>query len=176
MLIDFDGKKPKVGKNVFIAPTAVIIGDVELGDGCSVWFNAVIRGDDGPIRIGAGSNVQDNATIHVPTKGSTTLHENVTIGHGATLEGCEIGAHVVVGMNAVVLERAEVGERVMIGAGSVVKEGERIPGSTLVAGVPAKIKKKLEGGAQEWIKISAGEYYRLRDNYIAQKIDKGGRS
>jgi carbonic anhydrase/acetyltransferase-like protein (isoleucine patch superfamily) len=118
MLIEFDGKRPQIGNEVFMAPTAVLIGDVQVGDKASIWFNAVLRGDfGGRIIIGPGCSVQDNVTIHVYDDVSTVLEENVTVGHGAVLEGCTIGAGSVIGMNAVVLPRAKVGEQVMVAAG-----------------------------------------------------------
>ncbi len=172
MLIEFNGRSPQVSGNVFIAPTAVLVGDVRVEAGASIWFGAVLRADHGTIIVGAGSNVQDNATLHVPEDSVTWVGENVTVGHGAALEGCRIGARSVVGMNAVVLPRAEVGEEVMIAAGSVVKEDARIPPRTVVAGAPATVKKELTGGTLEWLRRAAGVYHGLRDQYLAQGIDR----
>lgn len=172
MLIEYKGRKPHIAENVFIAPTAVLIGDVRVEAGASIWFGAVIRADHGTIVIGAGSSIQDNATLHVPEESLTLVGENVTVGHGAVLEGCRIGARSVVGMNAVVLPRAEVGEEVMVAAGSVVMEGDRIPARTLVAGAPAKVKKELSGSALDWIGRAAGVYHGLRAQYLKEGIDK----
>lgn len=116
MLIEYQGKKPQIGDDVFIAPTAVLIGDVHVGAGASIWFGAVIRADNGPVIIGAGSSIQDNVTLHVRDGTVTSIGENVTIGHGAVLEGCQVRARSVVGMNAVVLPGAEIGEEVMVAA------------------------------------------------------------
>ena len=110
MIIEYDGKRPRIGKDVFIAPTAIVIGDVELGDGASVWYGVVLRGDEGRIVIGRGSNVQDNAVIHTTPELPTIIKEDVTIGHGALLEGCVIENGAVVGMGAIVLHAAVVGE------------------------------------------------------------------
>jgi carbonic anhydrase/acetyltransferase-like protein (isoleucine patch superfamily) len=171
MLIEFDGKRPRVGDEVFIAPTAVLIGDVQVGDRASIWFGAVLRGDfGGRIIVGAGCSVQDNVTIHVYGDVSTVLEENVTVGHGAVLEGCHIGAGSVIGMNAVVLPRARVGEQVMVAAGTVIPEGMEIPSRVLVAGVPAQIKKKLSGNALEWVGTAALDYQRIQARYRDQGI------
>jgi carbonic anhydrase/acetyltransferase-like protein (isoleucine patch superfamily) len=171
MLIEFDGKRPQIGNEVFIAPTAVLIGDVQVGDKASIWFNAVLRGDfGGSIIIGPGCSVQDNVTIHVYDDVSTVLEENVTVGHGAVLEGCTIGAGSVIGMNAVVLPRAQVGEQVMVAAGTVIPEGMVIPSRVLVAGVPAKVKKELNGRALEWIGKAALDYQRIQARYREQGI------
>jgi carbonic anhydrase/acetyltransferase-like protein (isoleucine patch superfamily) len=171
MLIEFDGKKPQIGEGVFIAPTAVLIGDVQIGDNTSIWFNAVLRADfGGRIIIGAGCSVQDNVTIHVYDDVSTVLAENVTVGHGAVLEGCSIGASSVIGMNAVVLPRAKVGEQVMVAAGSVITEGMEVPSRVLVAGVPAKVKKELNGRALDWIGKAAQDYQAIQIRYRQQGI------
>ncbi len=172
MLIEYEGRKPQIADDVFIAPTAVLIGDVRVEIGASIWFGAVIRADHGTIIIGAGSSIQDNATLHVPEKSLTVVGENVTVGHGAALEGCRIGARSVVGMNAVVLQGAVVGEEVMIAAGSVVKAEARIPPRVLVAGVPAEVKKELSGQALEWTATAAEAYHHLRSQYLAQGIDR----
>lgn len=168
MLIEFDGKKPQIGKNVFIAPTAVIIGDVVIGDNSSIWFNAVIRGDFGPIRIGAGCTIQDNVTIHVFNE--TIIGDNVAVGHNAVLEGCDIGAGTVVGMNATVLPGVRVGSEVMIAAGSVLPERMVVPERVLVAGVPAQVKKELGGEALAWIGRAARDYQELQARYRAQGV------
>src|ERR1700687_5501754 len=113
-ILSYNGKTPKIGKGVFIAPTASIIGDVEIGDGASIWFGAVLRGDEAGIRIGANTSVQDNAVIHVYEGHDTVIEDHVTIGHGAILEACHIGSHALIGMRAVVLNRARIGARSLI--------------------------------------------------------------
>lgn len=172
MLIEYDGRTPRIAENVFIAPTAVLVGDVRVEAGASIWFGAVLRADHGRIVIGPGSSVQDNVTIHVPEEALTEVGQDVTVGHGAVLEGCRIGARTVVGMNAVVLPGAEVGEEVMIAAGSVVAEGARVPPRTLIAGVPAKVKKELDGSALDWVGRGPAAYGHLRSRYLAQGIDR----
>ena len=169
-VLAFNGKVPKLGSGVFIAPTASIIGDVEIGERSSVWFGAVLRGDEAGIRIGAESSVQDNVVIHVYKGRDTVIEDRVTIGHGAILEGCHIGRGALIGMNAVVLQDAKIGERAVVAAGSVVMEGQEIPSDCLAAGAPAKVKKRLEGSARRWVEISADAYVRLTREYREQGI------
>lgn len=171
MLIVFEGKTPRIGEDVFIAPNAVIIGDVRIGAGSSVWFGAVVRGDVGKIRIGPGCSIQDNVTVHVPTGGETIIGTDVTLGHGVALEGCLLHDRCLIGMNATVLQGAEIGEEAVVAAGSVVAEGMHIPARTLAAGVPAQIKKALTGRSLRWIGHAAKSYHALRDRYLAESID-----
>ncbi len=172
-ILSFNGKTPRIGKGAFIAPTAALIGDVEIGDGASVWFGAVLRGDEAQIRIGAHTSVQDNVVIHVYEGLDTVIEDRVTIGHGAILEACHVGHGAVIGMNAVVLDGAKIGERAVVAAGSVVLEGQEIPADVLAAGAPAKVKKPLEGSAKTWSEISADAYVRLTREYREQGIGRG---
>jgi carbonic anhydrase/acetyltransferase-like protein (isoleucine patch superfamily) len=171
MIVEYHGKRPRIGRDVFIAPTAVVIGDVELGDGASVWYGVVLRGDEGRIVIGPGSNVQDNSVIHTTPDMPTILHEDVTIGHGALLEGCTVERGAVIGMGAIVLHQAAVGEQAMVAAGSVVTPGTIIPPRTLAAGSPAVVKKELSGGALRSVEHNAEAYHELSRKYLAQKLD-----
>ena len=173
MVIQHRGKTPKIAQGAFIAPTAVLIGDVEVGEEASIWFGAVLRGDHGRIVVGRGSNVQDNVTLHAPEDGETIIEEDVTIGHGAVLEGCRVRRGALVGMNAVILHNATVGEQAMIAAGSVVMEGMDVPPRTLAAGVPAKIKKALDGSSLRWVEGSAAVYRELGRDYLAEGSDEG---
>jgi carbonic anhydrase/acetyltransferase-like protein (isoleucine patch superfamily) len=168
MIIDYGGHTPKVHPSAFIATTAVLIGDVEVGPESSIWFGAVLRGDNGPIRIGARSSIQDNAVVHVSEHGRTVVEDDVTVGHCAVMEDCRIKAHALIGSNAVVLGGATVGEGSLIAAGSVVGEGTVIPDGVVAAGAPAKVKKTIEGEAAKWIEISAREYVRLSRSYLAR--------
>jgi carbonic anhydrase/acetyltransferase-like protein (isoleucine patch superfamily) len=172
LLIEYHGKRPHVADDAFLAPTAVLIGDVTVGAGASIWFGAVLRADFGPIAVGAGSSVQDNAVVHVGVDWPTTIGANVTIGHGAVLEGCTIGDGAIVGMNATVLPRAVVGGEAVIAAGSVVGEGVHIPERVLAAGAPARVKKELAGSSLEWIRMAAPDYQQKAREYRAQGIDK----
>jgi carbonic anhydrase/acetyltransferase-like protein (isoleucine patch superfamily) len=164
-VVAFDGKEPRVAGDAWLAPTATIIGDVEIAAGASVWFGAVLRADFGEIRIGRGSCVQDNAVLHSATDLPTVVGENVTVGHMAMLEGCVIEDGALVGMGAVVLHRAKVGAGAMLAAGSVVTEGGEVPPGTLAAGAPARLKKELDGSSAGWVQSAAREYQELVDRY-----------
>lgn len=168
MVIAFRGKHPKIHPTAFVAPTAVLIGDVEVGEESSIWFGAVLRGDNGPIRIGKRTSVQDNAVLHVTTL--TQLDDDVTIGHAAVMEDCHVKSHALIGSNAVLLNGCVIGEGSLVGAGSVVGERVEIPDHVLAAGVPAKVKKPIEGEAATWIKIAAEEYVLLSREYLAESI------
>jgi len=168
MIIEYRGKRPKIHPSAFIAPTAVLIGDVEVGEESSIWFGAVLRGDNGPIRIGARTSVQDNAVIHVSTR--TQIDDDVTIGHAAVMEDCHVKRHALIGSNAVLLNGCVIGEGSLVAAGSVVGERVDIPDHVLAAGVPAKVKKPIEGEAQHWIELAAREYVHLSRTYIEEKI------
>jgi carbonic anhydrase/acetyltransferase-like protein (isoleucine patch superfamily) len=170
MFIEFRGKLPRVHPTAFVAPTAVLIGDVEIGEESSVWFGAVIRGDNGPIRIGARSNVQDNAVIHVGHDSQTIVGNDVTIGHCALMEDCVIEDGALIGSNSVVLNYARIGGRALIGAGSVVPSGAEIPPAVVVAGAPAKVRKALDGPAVTWVERAAPEYVALSRSYLRQGI------
>jgi carbonic anhydrase/acetyltransferase-like protein (isoleucine patch superfamily) len=171
MIFEYEGRAPRIGKGVFIAPTAVVIGDVTIGDESSVWYGAVLRGDDGQITIGRGSNVQDNSVIHTTPEHPTTLGDNVTIGHGALLEGCSIESGAVIGMGAVVLEKARVGAQAMVAAGAVVTPATIIPSGWLAAGTPAVAKKQLSGEALRSLEISSPGYHKLARSYLEQHLD-----
>ncbi len=170
MLIEFHGKRPKVAASAFVAPTAVLIGDVEVGEEASIWFGAVLRGDNGPIRIGARSSVQDNAVIHVSIGHRTVIEDDCTVGHSVTMEDCTIERGALIGSNAVVLNGATVGSRSLIAAGSVVSANAVVPPESLVAGAPAVVKRKLEGTSLGWIDNTPGSYVRLSRSYLHQGI------
>jgi len=168
MIITYRGKTPKIHPTAFIAPTAVLIGDVEVGEESSIWFGAVLRGDNGPIRIGARTSVQDNAVLHVVTL--TQIDDDVTIGHAAIMEDCHVKRHALIGINAVLLNGCVIGEGSLVAAGSVVGERVEIPDRVLAAGVPAKVKKPIEGEAARWIEAGAEEYVHLTRAYLAEGI------
>ncbi|MGZ3496881.1 MAG: gamma carbonic anhydrase family protein [Vulcanimicrobiaceae bacterium] len=170
MLIEYRGKRPKIHPSAFIAPTAVLIGDVEVGPESSVWFGTVIRADNGPIRIGARTSIQDNAVVHVSEHGQTIVGDDVTVGHAAVMEDCVIKNRALIGSNAVILNGATVGERSLIAAGSVVGERAEISDGVLAAGAPAKVKKSIDGEAATWVEISANEYVKLSRSYLAEGI------
>jgi carbonic anhydrase/acetyltransferase-like protein (isoleucine patch superfamily) len=166
-VIELDGVAPRIADDAFVAETAVLIGDVVVEAAASIWFGAVLRGDNsGGIRVGRGSCVQDNCVIHCADDLPTVIGENVTVGHMAMLEGCEIGDGALIGMGAIVLQRAHVGIRSLVAAGAVVGEGVRIPPGVLAAGVPATVKKELAGSSQRWVETAALEYQSKRLRYM----------
>ncbi len=165
--IEFAGRRPVVDAGAFVAPTAVLVGDVTVAAGASIWYGAVLRADFGPIVVGAGSNVQDNCVLHAAEGLPTILEDEVTVGHLATMEGCVIERGALIGMGAVVLQRARVGTGSVIAAGSVVAEDARIPPEVLAAGAPAQVKRELSGRAKQWGRTAAGEYRRLVPRYLA---------
>jgi carbonic anhydrase/acetyltransferase-like protein (isoleucine patch superfamily) len=158
MIIEFKGKRPQIAPTAYIAPNATLIGDVVIEDEASVWFGAVIRGDHGRITIGARTSVQDNVVIHVNNRHGTIVEADVTIGHGAVLEGCHLHAGTLVGMNATVLSGATVETGALVAAGSVVAENQHIPAGVLAAGVPAKVKGPLSAAARQRL-IEAPQKY-----------------
>ena len=158
MLIEFEGISPIVAESAFLAPPAVLVGDVQVGEGSSIWFGAVLRGDLGPIRVGAD-------VIHAETERGTVLEDRTTIGHGAILHDCWIGASSLIGMGAVVLDGARVGPEAIVAASSVVREGFKVPARMLAAGAPATNKKALEGEAARWIERGAEDNVKLVERY-----------
>ncbi|MDF2193156.1 gamma carbonic anhydrase family protein [Paraflavitalea sp. CAU 1676] len=161
VILHVDGKYPSFGENTFIAPNATIVGDVVAGDGCSFWFNAVVRGDVNSIRMGNKVNIQDGAVIHCTYKKTQTIiGNNVSIGHNAIVHGCTIEDNVLIGMGAIVMDNAVIGSHTIIAAGAVVLEGTQIPSGTIWAGVPAKKVKNID---QSQIQ---GEIDRIANNYI----------
>lgn len=157
-IIEHQGKRPTIADNAFIAENAVIIGDVTIGEQASVWYGAVIRGDFGHIEIGPGSNIQDNAVVHVNGRDDTIVGANVTVGHGAVLEGCRIEEGALLGMNSTVLSGATVGRGSLVAAGALVREGMDIAPNMLVVGVPATIKGPLHDGARARLPHAAETY------------------
>ncbi len=154
------GIDPKIGKNCFLAENATIVGDVEMGDDCSVWFNAVIRGDVNSIRMGNKVNIQDGAVIHCTyQKTKTIIGNNVSVGHNAIVHGCQIADNVLVGMGAIVMDEAIVESNVLIAAGAVVLEKAHLESGHIYAGVPAKkIKKLTPENFQHYINRIANNY------------------
>jgi len=171
VLLEFEGKLPRVAEEAFVAPTAALIGDVEVQAGASVWFGAVLRGDFGRIVVRRGASVQDNVVVHTLPGGETVIGEDATIAHGAVLHNCTVGRGAVVGMNCVVLDEAVVGDEAMLAAGSVVKGKAEIPARHLAAGSPAEVKKELSGPALWWVKTSAAAYDDLARRYLDPRPD-----
>lgn len=165
LLVTVRGWTPEVHPTAWVAPNAVLIGKVVVEARANVWFGAVLRADQNLIRVGERTSVQDNAVLHCNEENATILGADVTIGHGAALEGCTIGDRAMIGMNATVLDSARVGEGALLAAGAVVKERDEIPAWTLAAGVPAVARRRLEGAALATVRSAAAHYQKLMDLY-----------
>jgi carbonic anhydrase/acetyltransferase-like protein (isoleucine patch superfamily) len=165
-IVEVNGLTPTIGEDVWLAPTAVLVGDVRLGDRANVWFGTVLRADYSHIDVGAGTSIQDNAVVHCAEDLPTIIGREVLVGHGAMLEGCVIEEHALIGMGAIVLQRARVGARAMVAAGAVVGEGAEVGAGMLAAGVPAREKKELSGSALEWTDTAVDRYQELRRQYL----------
>ena len=157
--------EPRVDPTCYVAPESVIIGDVVIERGCSIWSYAVIRADLSEVRIGEGSSVQEHCQIHGNPGKPTIIGKNVSMGHGAIVHAAKIGDYVIIGMNSSVLDGAEVGSGSIIGANALVKAGMKIPSGSLVVGVPAKIVKEGDATLIETAKRNAEEYHKLRDSH-----------
>ena len=173
MIRSFQNLRPNIDESAFIAETAVIIGDVEIGPQSSVWYNCVIRGDVNHIRIGARSNVQDLSMLHVTHKkhaddlgAPLIIGDDVTIGHSVTLHGCTLKNGCFIGMQAMVMDHAVIGEGALVGARALVTEGTVIPPHTLWVGAPAKYKRSLSAGEVAWLKKSPDNYVKYALQYI----------
>lgn len=173
-ILPYAGIRPRIHPTAFVAPSATVIGNVEIGEEASVWFGAVIRGDEPehPIVVGPRTSVQDNVVLHVSARGPTVLGAEVTVGHGAVLESCVVGDRALIGMNAVVLQRATVGEEALVAAGAVVGEGAEVPPRSLAAGTPARVKKELSGASLGWVQKSARHYVELSRSYLAEGVGR----
>lgn len=158
---------PHIHPTVRIAPGAHVLGEATLGPRCSAWYNAVIRADEAPITIGAETNIQDCAVIHVSTGYPTAIGEGVTIGHGAIAHGCTVGSNTLIGMGAIILDDAEIGRDCIIGAGALVTKGTHIPDGSLAFGNPARVIRGLTDEEIEANRANAAEYVRL-----AQSLDE----
>jgi carbonic anhydrase/acetyltransferase-like protein (isoleucine patch superfamily) len=154
-IYELDGLRPVLGRDVFVAESAVVVGDVHLGDEASIWFGAVVRGDCFPIRIGARTNVQDNAVVHV-TGGhaQTVIGDEVTVGHSAVVHGCTIGHRCLIGIGSVVLDLAVIGDDSLVAAGALVTPGSHVPPGSVVMGRPARVVRPA--GDEDLLRIAAG--------------------
>ena len=147
--------------NYWVAPDANVIGDVRLGSGCSVWFCATLRGDNEPIVVGEGSNVQENTVVHTDLGFPCTIGRNCTIGHKVMLHGCTIGDGTLIGMGATILNGAKIGRNCLIGAGAIVTEGKEIPDGSFVLGIPGRVKGEVSAAHVEGARFTA-EHYQKR--------------
>ncbi len=155
---EFGGRRPSVHPDAYVAPTAVLIGDVRLAAGSSVWFGAVLRGDESYIEVGEGSNIQDGAIVHCSHELPTIIGRNSSLGHLACIEGCSVGDGALVGTGSIMLHRSRLGDGSVLAAGSVLMEDRQVPAGHLAAGVPAIVKKELSGSSAEWAGKPAGHY------------------
>ncbi|MFJ7496543.1 gamma carbonic anhydrase family protein [Streptomyces sp. NPDC097727] len=161
LITGMGGKEPDIDAEAFTAPTSVVIGEITLAAGSSVWYHAVLRADCGPIVIGADSNIQDNCSVHVDPGFPVTVGERVSVGHNAVLHGCTIEDDVLVGMGSTVLNGARIGAGSLIAAQALVPQGMQVPPGSLVAGVPAKVKRQLTEEELEGIRFNAVGYVEL---------------
>lgn len=178
MFTSFGGKSPQDNGAAFVAPTAEVIGDVVLEPDSSVWFGAVLRGDDGRITVGRGTNVQDNAVLHCDVGGGVALGENVTVGHSAVVHGCTVGDGTLIGMHATLLNHCVVGKNCIIGAGALVPEGMVIPDGMVALGVPARVRGPVTEAQRAASADNAAHYVRAAKAYAAEKerktVEKAG--
>ena len=157
MFIEYRGKTPRVSASAFVAPTAVLVGDVFVGEDSSIWFGVVVRADYGAVRIGARTAIEDNVVIHATNDRTTVIGNDVTVGHGAVLDDCTIADGVLIGSNAVVLNGANVGKHSVVAAGSVVTVDEHVPDGVVAAGAPATVRRTVGSRAAEWAAHAATE-------------------
>lgn len=166
-ILAYKGVMPQLGKGVYIAPSAYVIGDVILGEDVSVWFGAVIRGDVNEIRIGKKTNIQDRCVIHVTTNGlGTYIGEGVTIGHGAILHACKVEDYSLIGMGSVLLDGAHVGKECLVAANSLLTPHQKFPPRSLIMGQPAKVKRTLTQEEVDFLYYSAHHYVEVAQDYI----------
>lgn len=168
MIRTYKGIRPELGARAYVDASAQVVGAVELGEDASVWMNTVIRGDVNRIRLGARTNVQDNCVLHVTAQHPTVLADDVTVGHSATLHGCTIERHCLVGIGAIVLNGAVVGEESIVAAGALVPEGMQVPPRSVVMGAPAKVKREVTEEERAGLRRYAENYVRYKDEYRAE--------
>ncbi len=159
MIIQYEGISPKIHSTVFVAPGAMIIGDVSIGEESTIWFNCVLRGDLEPIRIGCRTNIQDGTVVHMDKEIPCLIGDDVTVGHGAILHSCAIENEALIGMGAILLTGCKIGERAIVAAGTLVREGQEIPPGTVAMGVPAKVRR--EATEEEFERVRHG-----KDDYV----------
>ncbi len=166
--------KPQLGAGVYIAKTAVVLGDVRLGEHSSVWYNAVVRGDINYIEVGHHTNIQDNAVLHLADEFPCIVGNHVTVGHSAVVHACTVGSEVLIGMGAIVLDGAVVGDQCLIGAGALVVGGMKIPNGSLVLGSPAKIVRELTAKERGELRHWAEKYVQNGAYCLKHGINVGG--
>lgn len=160
-----------IDRSVYLAPGSVVTGDVTIEEGCGIWYNAVIRGDEDSVVIGKGSNIQDNAVVHVDTGHPVRIGEGVTVGHGAILHGCTVGDNSLIGMGAIVLNDAVIGRDCIIGAGALVTGGSIIPDGSVAFGNPARVRKETGPEGRESNRQNAEVYRALAQKALGKEKD-----
>ncbi|GGK31326.1 gamma carbonic anhydrase family protein [Caldalkalibacillus thermarum] len=172
MLYSFQGKKPQLAENVYIAPGARIIGDVVIGEESSIWYNAVLRGDEGRITIGKRTNIQDNSTLHLYPQYPLIIEDEVTVGHNVILHGCHIHTGSLIGMGATILDGVEIGEYCFIAANTLITPGKKIPPRSFVMGSPGKVIREVTGEEINMLKESAQHYTAKAKLYLREQAPK----
>jgi len=165
MFIPYNGIFPTIHDSVFVAPGAYLVGDVTIGEESTVWFNAVLRGDDGPITIGKRCSIQDNATIHLYEGSPVIIGDDVTIGHNVILHGCKVGRYSIIGMGSTLLDNVEIGEECIIGANTLLAGGIKIPPRSLVLGSPGKVVRELTDKDLQMLQFSSESYVKKGKEY-----------
>ena len=166
VILPYKGKAPEIAKDVFVAPSASIVGDVKIGAGSSIWFGVTVRGDFQPVRIGCYTNIQDNCTVHVMGDEPTVIGNYVTVGHNAIIHCRNIGNDCLIGMGSIILGYSEIGDNCIIGAGTVITQYKKIPNNSLVFGNPAKIMRALRQDEIAALRTSAMHYYECAKEYV----------
>ena len=172
LITGIGGKDPKVDQEAFAAPTSVVIGEVTLHAGASVWYGAVLRADCGPIVVGADSNIQDNCTLHVDPGFPISIGERVSVGHNAVVHGATVEDDCLIGMGATVLNGAVIGAGSLVAAQALVPQGMQVPPGSLVAGVPAKVKRQLTDEEREGISLNGTMYAELAKAHRATHAER----
>ena len=167
MIATYKGVSPRVAESAFIAGSADLVGDVEIAEDASIWFQVVLRGDTGPIRVGTHSNIQDGSVLHSVSGVPVNVGRWVTIGHRVVLHGCTVEDHCLIGMGAIVLNGARVGAGSIVAAGDLVPEGAVIPPASLYVGVPAHLQRKLRAADRQFIHSPARHYLEYKEAYMA---------
>ena len=164
-----DDTAPQVHPTAWVAETAVVVGKVSLAENASVWYGAVLRGDNDHIRVGANSNVQDGSVLHTDHGTPLTIGDNVTVGHQVTLHGCSIGDNSLIGIQSIVLNGAKIGRNCLVGAGSLVTEGKEFPDGVLIVGRPAKVVRELTAEQIAGLQRSASHYVQQQQRHASQR-------
>ena len=172
MILTLAGRTPRIARSAYIAPSADVMGAVEIDENSSVWFQCVLRGDIEPIRIGSNSNIQDGSIIHTMIGAPVTVGNGVTVGHRVVLHGCVVENHCLIGIGAVLLNHVRVGEGSIVAAGAVVAEDTVIPPRSLYMGVPAKLRRAVTEDEQAFIRMHAEHYLQYKASYLAEVARK----